>query len=119
MSDEERDPEALGPQIEHPAADLTPEDESDPGSPEAEPTFDVTTGEDLVESLPSGSEVPSEVSEAFWGAVVLTKIALISLSLAAMIAYFRGELLLAAGLAVVGVLAGARTVHRVRSFQGS
>ncbi|AGN00393.1 hypothetical protein L593_02210 [Salinarchaeum sp. Harcht-Bsk1] len=92
------------------------EEPEDPGAIEAEPEFDVRTGEDLVDDLPSGAEVPADVRKVFWSSVLLLKVALVSLTLAALLAYFRGQLLLAAGLAVLGLLAGTRTVLKVRSY---
>jgi len=92
------------------------EEPADPGDVEAEPEFDVRTGADLVDGLPSGGDVPADVKRVFWSSVVLIKIALLSLSLAALLAYFQGEFAIAAGLALVGLLAGTRTVLKIRSF---
>lgn len=89
--------------------------ESTPHEPEP-PSFDVTSGEDLVERLPSDSEVPDDVRKSFWAMVVLLKIALLALSLGAMFAYFRGEFELAAGLGLLGSVAAVRLYLRVRAF---
>lgn len=95
------------------------DDSLDPSSQEDAPSFDVTSGEDLVETLPSGSEVPAEVRRAFWTSAILLKVAILALSGAALLAYFRGELVLAAGLVAVGLLAATRTALKVRSFRQS
>lgn len=89
--------------------------ESSPHEPEP-PSFDATSGEDLVERLPSNAEVSSDVRKSFWAMVVLVKIALISLSLGAMLAYFRGQVAIGGGLVLVGALAAIRLVHRIRTY---
>lgn len=89
--------------------------EASPHEPDP-PSFDVTSGEDLVDNLPAGSEVSSDVRRSFWEMVVLIKIALLAISLGIMLAYFRGWLDVAAGLGVVAAVAGLRLVWRVRSF---
>ncbi|GAB3684128.1 hypothetical protein GCM10028857_12710 [Salinarchaeum chitinilyticum] len=91
--------------------------EASPHEPDP-PSFDVTTGEDLVDDLPSGSEVSSDVRRSFWEMVVLLKIALLSLSLGIMLAYFQGRIALAAGLGLVTAVASVRLLWRVRSFDG-
>lgn len=91
--------------------------ESDQGSVEAEPEFDVTSGEDLVDALPSGDEIPGDVQRVFWSSFLLLKIAILALSIAAMLAYFRGQYQFAAGIAIVGLLAGGRAAIKVRAFR--
>lgn len=95
-------------------------DESlDPSASEPDPSFDVTTGDDLVDQLPSGSDVPTEVKREFWTAALLLKIAILALTGAALLAYFRGALVAAAVLAGVGLLAASRTLLKVRRFRRS
>jgi hypothetical protein len=89
--------------------------ESSPHEPDP-PSFDATSGEDLVERLPSGTDVSSDVRKSFWAMVVLMKIALLSLSLGAMLAYFRGQVAIAAGLALVGGVAAIRLLVRIRAY---
>lgn len=119
---------------ERTAVDETPADGGDPEEPDDQPTdvveetfeasphepdppnFDVTTGEDLVDSLPSGTEVPSDVRRSFWEMVVLLKIVLLALSVAITLAYFRGRFDVAAGLGLVAAVAGLRLLFRVRSY---
>lgn len=102
------------------AEDLGPNaDEPEPGSIEAEPSFDVTSGEDLVDRLPSGDEVPDEVEQRFWKTVLLLKVTLLSLTLAVLLAYFRGRYLIAGGLGALGLLAAGRTAMEIRAFYRS
>ncbi|WP_248515320.1 DUF7322 domain-containing protein [Salinarchaeum laminariae] len=91
--------------------------EASPHEPDP-PSFDVTSGEDLVENLPSGDEVSADVRRSFWEMVVLIKIALLALSVGIMLAYFQGRFDLAAGLGLVAALAGVRVLLRIRSFDG-
>jgi len=114
--DVERPEEALAPEVPGVGSDSAPE--ADPGSSsEAAPEFDVTTGEDLVEALPDESEIPPEVRTTFWSTVLLLKVALLATTLAALLAYFRSQYLLGAGLATVGLVAGGRAVLTVRSYR--
>lgn len=89
--------------------------EASPHEPDP-PSFDVTSGEDLVDDLPSGAEVSSHVRRSFWEMVVLLKIALLALSLGIMLAYFRGRIDIAAGLGLVAAVAGVRLLWRVRAY---
>lgn len=91
--------------------------EASPHEPDP-PTFDVTSGEDLVDDLPSGDEVSSDVRRSFWEMVVLGKIALLALGVGVMFAYFEGRLDVAVGLGLVAVVAGARLRSRIRAFDG-
>lgn len=95
------------------------DDSLDPSAHEAEPSFDVTTGDDLVDRLPSGSEVPRDVKRSFWSTLFLLKIALLSLTGAVLFAVVRGELVAAGVLAAVGLLAGSRTLLKIRRFRSS
>jgi hypothetical protein len=89
--------------------------ESSPNEPDP-PSFDATSGEDLVNRLPAESDVSTEVKQSFWAMVVLLKIALLALSLGAMLAYFRGQFWIAAGLGFLGIFAAVRLYLRIREF---
>lgn len=89
--------------------------EASPHEPDP-PSFDVTSGDDLVDRLPSEGDVSTEVQKSFWAMVVLMKIALLALSLGTMLAYFRGQVWIAAGLGFLGVFAAVRLYLRIRRF---
>lgn len=89
--------------------------ESSPHEPDP-PSFDVTSGDDLVDRLPADSDVPNDVQKSFWAMVVLLKIGLLALSLGTMLAYFRGQFAIAAGLGFLGVFAAVRLYLRIREF---
>lgn len=111
-------PDDVDPESEYDDQEETLLDEtfdSSPHEPEP-PSFDATSGEDLVDRLPAGSDVPEGVQKEFWAMVVLLKIALLALSLGAMLAYFRGQFLIAAGLGFLGVFAAVRLFLRIRAF---
>lgn len=80
--------------------------------------FDATTGQDLVDRLPSRSAVPPELARTFWSAVLLANVALLGVSLGLLFAFFRGWSIPAGLLVLVGLVAGIRTVRRVRAFEG-
>lgn len=55
---------------------------------------------------PGSDDVPPELLQVFWRTVVLCNVALFGLSLAVLLAVFRGDLLLAGGSLLVGSVAG-------------
>lgn len=92
-------------------------DEPDFGTEAETVEFDVTTGEDLVERLPDDADVPPEVRRHFWAAAVMLNVAIFTVSLAAMLAYFWGWYEEALALLAVGVVAGIGVYRQVRKLQ--
>jgi len=64
--------------------------------------------------LPDESEAPAEVRGAFWSLVAVFNAAILAISVGAMLVGFRGRWELGSALIVVGALAFAVGVHRVR-----
>lgn len=65
----------------------------------------------------SGTEPSPAVRTAFWKAVVVVNYAVLAVCLGAMLAYFRGRVLLGAGLFASGLLAFGYAVLIYRGFR--
>jgi hypothetical protein len=95
-------------------------DESDPEDRWGDPERDLVNvpsvgGEDDEQPV----EIDSELASTFWAVVVLVNVGVAGVSLGAMFAYFRGNYLLGAAAAVVGVLALVRAYYSYRGYKSS
>lgn len=91
----------------------------DPGAEAEDVTFDVASGEDLVDRLPEESEVPGEVRRTFWTLVVLLKVAILGVSVGALLLYAWNWTTVGGALILLGLFAGVRAYVVIRWFQRS
>lgn len=89
----------------------------DPGAEYEDPEFDVTTGEELADRLPSGNQIPDELARTFWALVFLSNVALFGVSLGAMMWYFWGWSQRGGGLLLIGLFAAAAGARRYYRYQ--
>jgi hypothetical protein len=87
-------------------------EEFDPDSLGPDPPTVTRTGELVRE----GQDAPKEVQNAFWKAVLLANVALLGISLGAMLLYFRADWDFGGGALVVGLVALALTYRTYHQF---
>ncbi len=82
----------------------------------AEPDFDVTTGDELVDSLPDPSEVSRELKVAFWTVVVLTNGAILGLAVGVLLIGLLGWYQDGLVSIAIGLVLGGMAYRRYRLF---
>ena len=92
----------------------------EPAEPDPEPDVESSV-EDLAAvpevSVPDTDDVDAETRTAFWASVLLANGAVLLVSLGPMLAYFRGQTLVGAGLFAGGCLLFVRLYLYYRSFR--
>lgn len=94
-------------------------DEPDPGAEAENVEFDVTSGEDLVASLPDESDVSPELVKLFWSIVLIVNGAVLAVSLGPMLIYFRGMWTWGGGLVILGVIGFLSAYLRYRRYRAA
>jgi hypothetical protein len=64
------------------------------------------------------SDVDPEIRGLFWRSVLMANVAVFCLAFGPMLAFFRGQWTVGAGVVLIGLLAGLRVYHLYRIFQG-
>jgi len=101
---------------------VLPEDDDDGFAwPDEPKEFDPNSLGPDVPKAPSASslserDVPSDVANAFWAAVLLANAALLGLSLGPMLWYFEGQARLGGGIFLIGLVALGMTYRRYYAF---
>lgn len=100
---------------------MSPFEEDEDAWPDEPKEFDPSSLGPDIPKAPSASnlaerDVPSDVANAFWAAVLLANAALLGLSLGPMLWYFEGMARLGGGVFLVGLVALGMTYRRYYAF---
>ena len=100
---------------------MSPFEEDEDAWPDEPKEFDPNSLGPGIPEAPSASnlaerDVPSDVANAFWAAVIFANAALLGLSLGPMLWYFEGMARLGGGIFLIGLVALGMTYRRYYSF---
>jgi hypothetical protein len=103
------------------SADVSPFEEDEDAWPDEPKEFDPNSLGPDVPKAPSAPnlaerDVPSDVANAFWAAVIFANVGLLGVSLGPMLWYFEGMAQLGGGIFLVGLVALGTTYRRYSSF---